>query len=100
MATHSIILAWRIPWAEEPAGCSPWDHKESDPTEVTSHAAHCVPNSWPVLLCSPSLHSVNSGYLLGIIQDVNVQPGSFQAVESPRDPSISFTAGWNPVVWP
>ena len=29
MATHSIILAWRIPWTEEPgawslAGCSPW----------------------------------------------------------------------------
>jgi len=20
MATHSIILAWRIPWAEEPGG--------------------------------------------------------------------------------
>ena len=20
MATHSIILAWRIPWAEEPSG--------------------------------------------------------------------------------
>ena len=24
MATHSSILAWRIPWAEEPAGYSPW----------------------------------------------------------------------------
>ena len=23
MAIHSIILAWRIPWTEEPAGCSP-----------------------------------------------------------------------------
>ena len=22
MATHSSILAWRIPWTEEPAGCS------------------------------------------------------------------------------
>ena len=27
MATHSSILAWRIPWAE---GYSPWDHKELD----------------------------------------------------------------------
>ena len=25
-ATHSSILAWRIPWTEEPAGYSPWDH--------------------------------------------------------------------------
>ena len=30
MATHSSILAWEIPWAEEPG---PWGHKESDTTE-------------------------------------------------------------------
>ena len=24
---HSSILAWRTPWTEEPAGYSPWDHK-------------------------------------------------------------------------
>ena len=30
MATHSSILAWRLPWTEEPAGYSPWDHKELD----------------------------------------------------------------------
>ena len=24
MATHSSIFAWRIPWTEEPGGCSPW----------------------------------------------------------------------------
>ena len=29
LATHSSILAWRIPWTEEPAGHSPWGHKES-----------------------------------------------------------------------
>ena len=35
MATHSSILAWRIPWTEEPGGLhSPWSHKESDTTEV------------------------------------------------------------------
>ena len=33
MATHSNILAWRIPWTEEPGGCSPWGRKESDTTE-------------------------------------------------------------------
>ena len=26
MATYSSILAWRIPWTEEPAGYSPWGH--------------------------------------------------------------------------
>ena len=33
MATHSSILAWRIPWTEELAGYSPWGHKESDTTK-------------------------------------------------------------------
>ena len=33
MATHSSILAWEIPWTEEPGGYSPWGHKESDMTE-------------------------------------------------------------------
>ena len=34
MATHSSILAWRIPWTEEPgAGYRPRGHKELDMTE-------------------------------------------------------------------
>ena len=33
MATHSSILAWRIPWTEEPGGLQ--CHTESDTTEVT-----------------------------------------------------------------
>ena len=33
MATHSNILAWRIPWTEEPGGLQ--GHTESDTTEVT-----------------------------------------------------------------
>ena len=27
MATHSSILAWEIPWTEEPVGYCPWGHK-------------------------------------------------------------------------
>ena len=30
MATHSSVLAWRIPWTEEPGGLG---FKESDTTE-------------------------------------------------------------------
>ena len=33
MATHSSILASKIPWAEEPGDYSPWGHKESGMTE-------------------------------------------------------------------
>ena len=35
MATHSIILAWRIHGQRSLMGYSPWGHKESDMTEVT-----------------------------------------------------------------
>ena len=37
-ATHSSILAWRIPWAEEAGRLSPWGCQESDTTEATKHA--------------------------------------------------------------
>ena len=35
MATHSSVLAWRIPGMGEPGGCCLWGHTESDTTEVT-----------------------------------------------------------------
>ena len=33
MAAHSSILAWRIPWTEEPGGLQPMGRKELDTTE-------------------------------------------------------------------
>ena len=35
MATHSSVLAWRIPGAGEPGGCRLWGCTESDTTEAT-----------------------------------------------------------------
>ena len=35
MATHSSVLAWRIPGTEEPGGLQSMGRKESDTTEVT-----------------------------------------------------------------
>jgi len=35
MATHSSILAWRIPWTASLPGYSPQGRKELDPTEAT-----------------------------------------------------------------
>ena len=38
MATHSSILAWQIPWIEEPGGLhSPWDCQELDMTKGQTH---------------------------------------------------------------
>ena len=35
MATHSSVLAWRIPGMGSLVGCRLWGHTESDTTEVT-----------------------------------------------------------------
>ena len=46
MATHSSILAWRIPWTEELGGLSPWGHKELDMTgQLTQHKENGLPTS-------------------------------------------------------
>ena len=37
MATHSSILAWRIPWIEEPGGLQSMGVAELDMTEQLTH---------------------------------------------------------------
>ena len=40
MATHSSILAWKIPWTEEPGGLQSTGRKESDTTERLHFHCH------------------------------------------------------------
>ena len=40
IATHSSILAWRIPWTEEPGGLQSMG-KELDTAEAIQHAQSC-----------------------------------------------------------
>ena len=49
MATHSSILAWRIPWTEEPGGLQSTGRKESDTTE---HAACTDFQQWSLICIS------------------------------------------------
>ena len=48
MATHSNILAWRIPWTEEPGGATVHRVTELDMTEVTEHTSllYVVMRKW------------------------------------------------------
>ena len=50
MATHSSILAWRIPWTEEPGGlCTALGVSESDTTEQLTHIRFThsfMPSHW------------------------------------------------------
>ena len=50
MATHSSILAWKIPWTEEPGGYSPLSHKEWAAAEHTRCA--CSISGFQTLLYS------------------------------------------------
>ena len=50
MATHSSILAWKIPQTDEPGGLSPRDYKESDMTE---HGASWVSSYHSPILSFP-----------------------------------------------
>ena len=47
MATNSNILAWRIPWTEEPGGLQScqWGPKESDMTEQLNTHIHTPSNN-------------------------------------------------------
>ena len=51
MATHSSILAWKIPWTEEPGELQSLGQKESDMTERLS----TVSMSFPISLFTPPL---------------------------------------------
>ena len=51
LATHSSILAWRIPWTEGLAGYRLWGCKESDMTETIEHIQNTILSCQP-LKCS------------------------------------------------
>ena len=42
MSTNFSILAWRIPWTEEPGRPHTWGHKESDRTRWLTHSLSTV----------------------------------------------------------
>ena len=92
MATHSIILAWKIPWTEEPGGYSPWGHKELDMAEQ--------------LTLSPSLLGCQEGVIM-VVSVYRLQfnksslhfydPGPSLWDPSPQDLSLSPTTTRCPV---
>ena len=61
MATHSSVLAWRIPGAAEPGGLQPTGCKESDTTRLHFH------------------------FLLSCIREGNGNPLQCSCLENPRD---------------
>ena len=62
MATHSSVLAWKIPGVEEPVGCSPWGREELDMTE-----------------------RLHFHFSLSCIGEGNGNPLQYSSLENPRD---------------
>ena len=62
MAPHSSTLAWKIPWMEEPVGCSPWGRWESDTAE-----------------------RLHFHFSLSCIGEGNGNPLQYSCLENPRD---------------
>ena len=50
MAPHSSILAWRIPWAEEPGRLQSVGSQESDTTQRLNHPFHPYPSTFLFIL--------------------------------------------------
>ena len=55
METHSSILAWRIPWTEEPGRYSPWGHKRvgHDLATKQQYTELGRTHNWRVLIIVP-----------------------------------------------
>ena len=51
MATHSSILAWRIPWTEELGGLQSTGRKESDTTERLHFSLVAASGSHSLVVC-------------------------------------------------
>ena len=51
MATPFNILAWEIPWTEEPGGYSPWGCKKSDKTQQLNNK-DLMQVDWAFPFCS------------------------------------------------
>ena len=73
MATHSSVLAWRIPGTGEPGGCRLWGHTESDTTEVTQQQVHVKGDfslSWSYMSIA-TLHFVRRfSHALGLLINI------------------------------
>ena len=78
MATHSSILAWRIPWIEELAGYSPWRREELDTTEQLTVSLFIFIHVYVCVCVCVSMYTVEPG--VG-----NGNPLQYSCLENPMD---------------
>ena len=64
MATHSRVLAWEIPWTEDPGELQSWGREESDTAEQLSMHTRTCPSHTPSLSLPPILSPGNHKFIL------------------------------------
>ena len=72
METHSSILAWKVPWTEEPGRLQSWGRKELDTTERLRLNTNFMVNTYPDLthvLRSPAISILGQTYINNCISD-------------------------------
>ena len=89
IATHSSILAWRIPWTEELSGLSPWGHEELDMTEMTWWAGRSYGGSATSKIWAASEVLLNKLWQWLLLP----HPGSAPPRSPLRFPQLSFLPG-------
>ena len=74
MATHSSILAWRIPWAEEPGGLQSMGPKKLDTTEqLTLSLFHInkIKDNKMIILIDIENHLINDSFMTANLLSAN-----------------------------
>ena len=75
-ATHSSILAWRIPCTEEPGGLQSMARKESDMTKQLTHTMlFNSGTTWSQVLALPPACCVTLGQARSVDCDFSIHPG-------------------------
>ena len=103
MAAHSSILAWRIPWTEEPGGLQSIGLHRVDTTEMTSHAQSLSDRVTYLLsgYSSQFSHLKIKGHVFNSADGLSLfsfQPQMFHRLSFLIDFIIAFPL-LNPVTW-
>ena len=77
MATHSSVLAWRIPVMEEPGGLPSMGHTESDTTEVTQQQQqdkHSLNfKNWFIIINNKIIFALREIYYGHILREISLE---------------------------
>ena len=105
LATHSSILAWRIPGTEEPGSCRLQSHTKSDMTETTQQQQQQqlrkVRDPNPEATQPATMHRIGTSVRktslpLSVTAILRTEDQNSTTITSPRSPSSALAEDWSP----